>query len=125
MKLDLMAVLLTFPVATTACEKRRDEPSTTRTTGATTTTSVVTASTRIAGARCDRETACNQIGTAKRYETREICTRDQTNRAQGELGASNCPNGIDDTKLQRCFDVIAKQDCATTATSLTAISECS
>lgn len=132
MKLDLMAVLLTFPaLATSACEKRRDEPSTTRTTGATTdpvtgmeTNSMVSASTRIAGARCDRETACNQIGPQKRYETRALCTRNQTIHVQSDLRASDCPNGVDEKKLQSCFEMIAKQDCATLASSVTTINEC-
>ena len=122
-----MAVLLTFPaVATTACDKRRDDPSTTRTTGATDmpdaaaglqASSVLSARTLLAGARCDREGACNHVGPAKRFETRELCTREENNRAQCELRSSDCPNGVDDKKLQTCLDVIAKQDCARTATA--------
>lgn len=140
MKLDLMTVLLTFPAfATSGCENKRSAPSTTRTTGATTdptdpttattlggmqASSIVSATTLLAGARCDRQGACKEIGGGKRHETRETCTRDEMNRAQGDIRAADCPNGVDERKLQVCLDSIAKQECAALTTSLSTMNEC-
>jgi hypothetical protein len=84
----------------------------------------MTASARITGARCDREVRCDQVGANKRFETRDICARDEGNKTQAELRPADCPNGVDEKKLQSCLDAISKQDCAKLVTSLQSVDEC-
>ncbi|MDB5218687.1 MAG: hypothetical protein JWO86_6614 [Myxococcaceae bacterium] len=82
------------------------------------------ATARIAGARCDREVTCEQIGTNKRFSSRDVCARDEVKRTQDELKSTDCPNGIDNTKLASCLASISQQDCGSLVTSLQTVDQC-
>lgn len=118
-------------IALFACKK--DKTGETTSTGVTETTGAgvgaqpmrfMSATANIAGARCERQVTCNQVGAQKRFETRDVCAREENKRTQSELRASDCPNGVDQKKLQTCLDTIARQDCDELATSLEAVDEC-
>lgn len=128
MKLVRTVMFLACAVTILAC--KQDKTGTTSTTGAAETTSGATpvrymaATARITGARCDREVACSQVGAKKRFETRDICTRNEGSRTQDELKAADCPNGVDEKKLHTCLETLAKQDCTKLVSALQSIDEC-
>jgi hypothetical protein len=127
--MKLMQCLLVV-LACVAC--RRDEHSTTTTTSAAATGSTnesgnirhTTATARISGARCDREDSCDPFGEGKRHASRYDCDHAEYGRAQAELKASDCPNGVDDTQLKRCLEALRNQDCEFLTAQLESIDPC-
>jgi hypothetical protein len=109
-----------------ACKK--DERATTTTTTSATTESGnirhMTAAARISGARCDREDVCDPFGEGKRFASRTDCDHGEYGRAQSELPASACANGVDDAQLGRCLESLKKQDCALLGSKLESIDDC-
>jgi uncharacterized protein DUF6184 len=137
MTLIRTVLIVACTAATIACNKNdstNDRASQTTTTKGTTTSNAGSAQTgtaryelataRIVGARCDREVTCVQNGANKRFETRDICTRDEAKRTQDELKASECPNGIDNGKLQTCLSALGRQDCGALISSLQTLDVC-
>jgi hypothetical protein len=84
----------------------------------------VTATARIAGARCDRSIVCDQVGMNKRFETRDACAQGETNRTRNDLRAAECANGVEEKRLRSCLDALSKQDCAKLMSSVDAMDEC-
>lgn len=84
-----------------------------------------TAASRITEAHCDREASCDQIGTNRRFATRERCVRDQGKKTQQEVKAADCPNGIDENRLQTCLGRIGVQECTDLVMSLANVDACS
>jgi hypothetical protein len=111
---------------------RNDAAATTTTTGAASTGSTTesgnirhtTATARISGARCDREDVCDPFGEGKRHASRNDCDHAEYARAQSELRPSDCPKGVDDTRLRRCLASLEKLDCLLLTTELASIDEC-
>jgi hypothetical protein len=91
-----------------ACGKDRGaEPATTTTTGALTNDDAMT---RLANARCDRETSCNEIGQGKKFANRDACMNAAKQDARSTLRSDQCPR-IDQGKLSSCINDIKNQGC--------------
>lgn len=75
-------------------------------------------------ARCEREAACNNIGTDKHYATREICTGEVKAKTGSELRASDCPGGVDSKQLDKCVDSIRKESCDNPIDSMARLISC-
>lgn len=66
---------------------------------------------RIVAARCARESACNNVGSDKRFTTRDVCTQKVRTDMRDDLSAKDCPRGIDQKELNECLTSIQKEDC--------------
>jgi hypothetical protein len=66
---------------------------------------------RIVAARCAREATCNNIGTDKDFTTREACSQKLRGDMRDDLGAKECPHGVDQKELNECLESIQKEDC--------------
>lgn len=78
----------------------------------------------IAGARCDREAKCNNIGPDKKYPSDDSC--EDTIRADwaNDLNAYDCPGGVVDKELEECLNAIRNEDCNSPFDTLGRVSEC-
>ena len=102
------------------CSKDRPEPATTTTTGA---VSHDDAMSRLAGARCDRAEACNQLGEGKKYADRNACMNEAGQNARSTLRADQCAR-IDQSKLSSCLNDIKAQGCDSPLDALDTITSC-
>jgi hypothetical protein len=66
---------------------------------------------RLTTARCDREEACGNIGDGKRYATRQVCTDQMRGGIANDLTASDCPAGLDGSKVKECMSAIGNEQC--------------
>src|SRR5262245_20612246 len=58
---------------------------------------------RLTNARCDREVACNNVGSERLFVDRDACARQLGRDAYVNLEPRVCPGGIDDAKLATCL----------------------
>lgn len=79
---------------------------------------------RIVAARCDREATCNNIGTDKRFGSRDVCSREMMTKMHDDLKASDCPKGIDGKRLDDCLSSIRKESCNNPLEALSRIAAC-
>jgi hypothetical protein len=75
-------------------------------------------------ARCDREQRCNNIGNEKKYDSRDSCVTSVRSDWQGELSSLECPNGIDQSKLDVCLERLRTDGCANPVETLGRITAC-
>jgi hypothetical protein len=90
----------------------RDRSGTTTVTGANVgTVSNESAINRIVAARCAREAACNNLGTDKRFTSRDLCSQQLRSDMRDDLSAKDCPRGIDQKELDECLTEIQNENC--------------
>ena len=65
----------------------------------------------ITGARCERETRCNNVGQGKTWATAEACRADLLAKNRNELRESECPVGIVQKELDECLADIRNEKC--------------
>ena len=58
---------------------------------------------RIATARCEREQACNKIGSGRAYDDQATCLAEIGELADEEAGQTACPEGVDPLEVSRCL----------------------
>jgi hypothetical protein len=78
----------------------------------------------ITAARCDREQRCNNIGSGKKYESQSSCVTNVRSDWQGELSSLECPNGIDQAKLDTCLERLRSDGCANPVETLGRVTAC-
>jgi hypothetical protein len=78
----------------------------------------------ITSARCDREQRCNHIGDGKKYESRSSCVTNVTSDWKGELSSIECPNGIEQKKLDACLERLRTDGCANPVETLGRLAVC-
>lgn len=83
-----------------------------------------TAVDNLATARCDRELRCNNVGTGRRYDTKDACMSSLRSNQQQDLNLSACPGGVDQKELQECLEEIRKDDCNNPLDNLTRLAAC-
>jgi hypothetical protein len=66
---------------------------------------------RMAGARCDQEQRCNNVGNGQKYASRQVCMDQQRGTLANDLNAYECPHGIDENALNRCMAAISTEQC--------------
>ena len=98
-------------VTALGCQRGEERPAIATTTAAVP-LSNDTAVMRLTSARCDREVACNSVGTGRKFADRDACTRELGHDAQATLRAEECPRGIDDSKLSTCLSDVRSERCA-------------
>jgi hypothetical protein len=78
----------------------------------------------ITAARCDREQRCNNIGAGKKYESRSTCVTNVRSDWKGELSSLECPNGVDQAKLDTCLEHLRTDGCANPVETLGRVTAC-
>lgn len=66
---------------------------------------------RIATARCDRLVACNQIGTDKKFASRDACMSEMQHDSTAALRDEDCPRGVAQPELDNCLADIRNERC--------------
>lgn len=79
---------------------------------------------RIVAARCSREAACNNIGADKDYTDRNACMQKLRTDMRDDLGAKECPAGIDQKELDECLTEINNNDCNNPLDSIGRLAAC-
>jgi hypothetical protein len=77
----------------------------------------------LASARCDQEQRCNNIGSAKKYGSREHCMT--VMRDDAAKSVNHCRNGIDQEDLRECLTDIQGQNCGNPFESAMSSKNCS
>lgn len=103
-----MGMCLAFATVATACmieEEPALQPASSRNV-----TSNNEAARRIAEAGCDREQACGNFGTGKRFVNRETCIDSLGSESWNKF--SNCSYGVKERELSSCLNEVRTQACA-------------
>jgi hypothetical protein len=79
---------------------------------------------RIVGARCERETSCNNVGPNKTHVNAQACTQKLKFDMREDLNAKDCPRGIDQKELNECLDDIRKEACNNPIDSISRMAAC-
>jgi hypothetical protein len=79
---------------------------------------------RIADARCEREVSCENVGTHKKFATRQVCVEDARQSESNDLQGANCASGVDDGQLDKCLTSIRGQPCASAIASTIQLDAC-
>jgi hypothetical protein len=66
---------------------------------------------RIAGARCDREVRCGNIGSHGKYTSRQECMNKTRDDERDDISAKECPGGINERTLDECLQTLRTDDC--------------
>ena len=78
----------------------------------------------IAGARCEREARCTNIGADKKYASDEVCEDQIRSEWANDLNAYDCPKGVVDAELDECLNAIRNEDCNSPFDTLSRVSAC-
>lgn len=79
---------------------------------------------KIAGARCDREERCNNIGDGEKYASQDVCVEEIREEWREDLNARECPGGIHDAQLEECLNDIRSEDCNSPFDTLARVTSC-
>lgn len=83
-----------------------------------------TAIDRITVARCQRETACNNIGSDKHFVSYDVCARELRAKVGDDLAASKCPRGVDAAAIDKCTESIRNEGCNDPGDTLSRLAAC-
>jgi hypothetical protein len=75
-------------------------------------------------ARCEREQRCNNVGSGKKYDSRDACVTSVRSDWQSELNSLECPKGIDQSKLDVCLERLRTDGCANPVETLGRVAAC-
>ena len=67
---------------------------------------------KLTDAKCKHAVECNEIGGDRTYASRDQCISDNRGKAESDLRASNCPHGIDASRLDACLSEVATESCS-------------
>jgi hypothetical protein len=79
---------------------------------------------RLAGARCDQEQRCNNIGDGQKFASREVCIEKMRGNIGNDLNAYNCPRGLDSEAIDRCNMAISSEECGHPFDTITRMDKC-
>lgn len=79
---------------------------------------------RLARARCDHATACNDVGTGRAWGSQESCVVEQRDQARADVASLGCRRGVDRTQLATCLISIRLQGCDARGVGLDEVPEC-
>lgn len=126
MKTSIVLVLAAGFAAACAPNPRQPDSavSTTTITSATVPVSADRAVNRVAEARCDRELACDNIGSGHHWESREACLLDLKKDLREKLGSRECANGVDRDRLNACLKESRTEQCGNPVDGVERASAC-
>lgn len=70
------------------------------------------AASQLAEAKCKHAVECNEIGGNKTYASHNACLSENRGKAENDLRASDCPHGVDASRLQACLSEVATESCS-------------
>lgn len=79
---------------------------------------------RVARARCDRETACDRVGSGKEFGTSEHCMSSLRETARADVVEAGCLRGFDATQLAICLNAIRQLSCETELDAIASVANC-
>lgn len=79
---------------------------------------------RVTMGRCDRQAACNNIGTNRRFGDRDACANEIGHDVVATLSSEECPSGVDAEKLSTCLSDLQSEPCLDRATSAEGPASC-
>ena len=79
---------------------------------------------RIVAARCARELTCKNVGAGRPFASDQVCAREIGKRLGAELGAEECPAGIDGTELDGCLAAIRGESCVSPIDAIARLAAC-
>ncbi len=79
---------------------------------------------KLASARCDHEEKCQNVGTGRKYATRDVCQIQLRSDTVGDLNAQKCPHGLDQNAVEHCVSAIQKEPCSISLDTITRIADC-
>jgi hypothetical protein len=71
----------------------------------------VSASERIAAARCDREVKCNRVGAHGKYPSSGACVAELRRDIRADLASDACAGGPREKELADCLQAIRDEHC--------------
>jgi hypothetical protein len=124
MKLSLIGSAFAVVAVLSGCGHSESAPASTSTTGASVTIANGTAISRLSSSRCDREVACNNVGTDKKFSDKDACLREVTHDSEANLRASECPRGILTQEFEKCLDEVKNEKCGNPFDSISRLTAC-
>jgi Family of unknown function (DUF6184) len=106
--------ITTFTVIATialGCQRGQERPATTTTTTAAAPLNLDVAAMRLTSARCERESACNNVGTGRKFVDLDACTRELGRDARETLRTEECPRGVNESRLSKCLSDVRGERC--------------
>ena len=79
---------------------------------------------RVAAARCDREVACEHVGTGRAFGDRDECVNAIGHEVAAALPAEACPTGVDADRLSTCVAEAGARSCDADTASVEASPSC-
>jgi hypothetical protein len=79
---------------------------------------------RLVRARCNREQACNNVGTGQKFASRDACVADIRASTAADLNATDCPRGLDQGNVDRCLAAIENEKCDHPLDTITRVGDC-
>ena len=124
--LSLAALLLACDRTETGTSKNGSPVSETDKSGVTSMQPLVDTVTvsQLSVARCDRELACNNVGSGQRFPTHEACVDEVRLPVAGDLGSPSCPKGFDLDRIEGCAAAIRSDACDHALDTLGRIAVC-
>jgi len=108
----------------TACGSSAPPPATAGVTSAQK-TDTPTAAGKLADAYCKHAQACNEIGGSRTYSSKTACLDQNRGKGLNDLRASECPRGVDSTRLEACVTAIAAEACSGMGSGFSRSMQCS
>lgn len=72
---------------------------------------------RVTSARCDRQAACNNVGTNRTFADRDACANEIGHDVVAVLTSERCPSGVDADLLAACVSDLQSAPCANEASA--------
>ena len=70
------------------------------------------AAAKLADAKCRHASECNEIGGDRTYASRDACIAENRGKADEDLRATNCPHGIDASRISACISEVQTESCS-------------
>jgi uncharacterized protein DUF6184 len=85
-----------------------------------------TASARVslAEARCEREERCNDIGSDRKYSSKDDCVARVRADWKGDLNAQECRAGVNQVRLDECLTALRQEECGHPFDTLDRVATC-
>ncbi len=74
-------------------------------------TPIASAVMRVTSARCDRQAACNNVGTNRAFADRDSCANEIGHDVVAVLTSEQCPSGVDADLLAACVSDLQSEPC--------------
>jgi hypothetical protein len=79
---------------------------------------------KIAGARCDREMRCGNVGPNEKYPSRSECVAKVQADKRDDINSNECTLGISTTGLNDCLRAIRDEDCGNPIDAVARLNAC-